>query len=150
MSMRTDWIFERMAQWPERQAMIRGARTTTYADLLEMVAGWQRGFAARRRLVDSPRLLTLFAIAHELATRAAQRARRRRRGRIDLKSVQFGALAAEAAAAAGAGTAGSASLPPAWLAMYTTARPISMSEWSPPPCAAMAPLPFSADVSSAS
>lgn len=48
--MRTDWIFERMAQWPKRQAMIRGARTTTYAELLEMGAGWQRGFAARQIL----------------------------------------------------------------------------------------------------
>ena len=56
-------------------------------------------------------------------------------------------LAAEAAAA---GAFGSASFAPLRLAMKTTARAISKSVKSPPPCGPMLPLPLSAEASSAS
>src|SRR6185369_7098097 len=60
----------------------------------------------------------------------------------------FVALAAALAAAAGA--LGSSNLAPPLLAMKTTARAISKSLESPPPCAGMLPLPFNAECSSAS
>jgi hypothetical protein len=41
-------------------------------------------------------------------------------------------------------------LAPAAFAMCTTARPISVSSNSPPPWGDIAPLPFSAELSSAS
>jgi hypothetical protein len=43
-----------------------------------------------------------------------------------------------------------AKLPPALLARCATALPISASEYAPPPCAPMAPLPLSEEVSRAS
>ncbi len=40
------WLFERMVQWHDRLAMVRGAQRVTYGEMLERVASWQSYFAA--------------------------------------------------------------------------------------------------------
>lgn len=39
--MSVQWLLERMAQWPERSAIVWGDRPYSYAELLERVAAWQ-------------------------------------------------------------------------------------------------------------
>src|ERR1044071_9811213 len=39
-----NWLFERIAQWPDRLAVIRAHQKTTYAELLAMIDGWQAYF----------------------------------------------------------------------------------------------------------